>query len=344
VIGSINTPGREVSQVSSSLGRADHWGAFKARCGVGRMHYTVDPGLYALGNPDKHSPVLVTASYKMSFDKLRESLPGRDAWILVLDTSGINVWCAAGAGTFGTEELVTRIQLSGLDQIVSHRELIVPQLGAPGIKAHVVENVSGFRVTYGPIKAKDLPSFLDAGHRATPEMRCKTFTAWERAILIPVEIVTFPKLAMLIILILMFFLGGFMGKEGFWPNALNHGLFAVIGLLAAILAGAVFTPLLLPWLPGRAFSLKGMTVGFIVAGFLLLSRLSEMAAIGDRIEMLAWFFLIPAIAAYLAMNFTGASTYTSLSGVKKEIRWALPFEIGAGIVGLSLWIGTFFIA
>jgi acetyl-CoA decarbonylase/synthase complex subunit gamma len=44
------------------------------------------------------------------------------------------------------------------------------------------------------------------------------------------------------------------------------------------------------------------------------------------------------------MNFTGASTYTSLSGVRKEMRWALPMEIGAGIVGLGLWLGSNFIA
>jgi hypothetical protein len=343
VIGSTDKGGREVPQIASSLASADQWGTFKARFGVGRMHYTVDPGLYALGNPDTHSPVLVTANYKMSFDKLREALPGRDAWVLVLDTKGINVWCAAGAGTFGTEELVRRIEFSGLAQIVSHRELIVPQLGAPGIAAHLVKSMSGFKVTYGPIEARDLPAFLDAGHRATPEMRRKTFTTAERAVLIPVELVTFPRLAMLIIFVFMFFVGGFMGKEGFWPNALNHGLFAVIGLLAAILAGAVFTPLLLPWLPGRAFSLKGLTVGFIVAGLLLSFRWNEMAAIGDRLEMFGWFFLIPAIAAFLAMNFTGASTYTSLSGVKKEIRWALPLEIGTGIVGLSLWIAAYFI-
>jgi len=142
----------------------------------------------------------------------------------------------------------------------------------------------------------------------------------------------------------MFLLGGLMGKEGFWPNAYNHGLFAIIALLAAILAGTVLTPLLLPWLPGRAFSLKGMEAGLIVAGFLLSFRWTEPASAGDRLEMLAWLLLIPALAAYLAMNFTGASTYTSLSGVKKEIRWALPFEIGAVIIGLSLWIGAYCIA
>jgi acetyl-CoA decarbonylase/synthase complex subunit gamma len=59
-----------------------------------------------------------------------------------------------------------------------------------------------------------------------------------------------------------------------------------------------------------------------------------------RLEAIAWLFLIPTLSAYLAMNFTGASTYTSLSGVKREMRKALPLEIGAAIVGLGLWIGS----
>ena len=65
-----------VPRVSSSLAWADRFGSFKARWGVGRMRYTIDPGLYAVGMPDEHSPVLVTANYKMSFDRVRETLSG----------------------------------------------------------------------------------------------------------------------------------------------------------------------------------------------------------------------------------------------------------------------------
>lgn len=95
------------------------------------MHYTVDPGLYGIGDPDPESPVLVTANYKMSFDLLKRAVSGLDAWILVLDTFGINVWCAAGKGTFGTDESVDRIESSGLGDVVSHRRLIVPQSVPP---------------------------------------------------------------------------------------------------------------------------------------------------------------------------------------------------------------------
>jgi len=307
------------------------------------MHYTVEPGLYALGIPDKQSPVFVTANYKMSLDKLREALPGRNAWIVVLDTQGINVWCASGKGTFGTRELVGRIKSSGLEQIVSHRELILPQLSGPGVAAHLVEKLSGFKVIYGPILAADLPAFLDHGLRATPEMRRKTFTTWERMVLIPMELIEALKAGLIVILI--FFLLAFLGNSGgVWTNSLQHGLLAAMAILAAILAGAVLSPLLLPWLPGRAFSLKGFSLGTLAVAVLLVFVWNGWVKWVGRLEILAWVLLIPAASAYLAMNFTGASTYTSLSVVRKEMRWALPLQIGAGTVGMILWLGSNFIA
>ncbi|MCP4682770.1 MAG: acetyl-CoA synthase subunit gamma [Desulfobacterales bacterium] len=342
VTGSIQTPAGAVPQIQATLARTDRWGSIKARWGVGRMDYTLDPGLYALGTPDENSTVLVTANYKMSFDRLREALPARNAWILVLNTDGINVWCAAGKGTFGTEELVRWIEFSGLTRIVSHRRLVLPQLGGPGIAAHQVKKLSGFKVIYGPILAKDLPAFLDAELKATPEMRSKTFTTWERAVLIPIEVVSIIKWS-LIVLPAFFLIGGLGGAAGFWPSAMNYGLFAGFALLGALFAGAVLTPLLLPWIPGRAFSLKGLIMGLIiVAGFIVL-RAGALAHWQGRFEILAWLFLVPAISAYLAMNFTGASTYTSLSGVKKEMKWAVPLEIGFCAMGLCLWIGSRFI-
>jgi len=342
VKGSFQTPIGTVPQISSSLAWADHWGSIKARWGAGRMHFTVEPGLYALGRPDEKATVLVTANYKMSFDRLREALAGRDAWILVLDTEGINVWCSAAKGTFGTEELVRRIDSSKLAQVVSHRDLILPQLAGPGVAAHQVKKLSGFGVIYGPIRAKDLPSFMDNGLKATPEMRRKTFTTCERVVLIPVELVTAFKWV-LIISPVFFLLGGLGGPGGFWASALDYGLFSLLALLAALTAGAILTPLLLPWLPGRAFSLKGLSMGLIMAGILTVFRAGDLGTWTGRLEILAWLFLVPSVAAYLGMNFTGASTYTSLSGVKKEIKWAVPLEIAAGAVGLCLWLGSVFI-
>jgi acetyl-CoA decarbonylase/synthase complex subunit gamma len=306
---------------------------------MGRMRYTVDPGLYALGNPGQSSPVLVTANYKLTFDRLRQALPKLDAWVLVLDTKGINVWCAAGKGTFGTGELVERIRLAGLERVVNHRELILPQLAGPGVSAHQVKKLSGFKVIYGPIRARDLPAFLDAGCKATPEMRQKTFTTWERAVLIPIELVAALKI--LAFVLPAFFLLGGLGSGGtFWDNVWTHGLFAAVALLLSLGVGAVLTPLLLPYLPGRAFALKGFFLSIWGVLFLLVVFGGGGTTWTGILERLSWVLMVPAISAYLAMNFTGASTYTSLSGVKKEMRWAVPLEIGAGGIGLVLWLGT----
>ncbi|MEW6334621.1 MAG: mercury methylation corrinoid protein HgcA [Thermodesulfobacteriota bacterium] len=343
VAGSLSTPAGSVPRISAELRRRDRWGAMKARWGVGRMDYTVDPGLYALGNPDRESPVLVSANYKMSFDRLRGSLPGRDAWILVLDTKGINVWCAAGKGTFGTEELVKRIDASGLKEVVSHRWVILPQLGAPGVAAHTVKKRSGFGVRYGPIDAGDLPAYLDSGFKATRHMRIKTFPLKERAVLIPVELVAALKPSLLIVAFL-FLLGGIGGPSGYWENALRDGAFAAAAFLSAVVAGAVINPLLLPYLPGRAFATKGLWLGIAVAIAILWLPGYDLSMWAGRLGVLAWLLIIPAVTAYLAMNFTGCSTYTSLSGVNREMRWALPLEIGMGATGLLLWTASRLIA
>ena len=181
------------------------------------------------------------------------------------------------------------------------------------------------------------------GFKASPDMRRKNFTVWERAVLIPVELVGIFKPA-LIIVPLFFFLAGLGGPDPFWASAFNYGLFAVLALLAAVTAGAILTPLLLPWLPGRAFTTKGLGIGLIAALILAIFRSGLFDTWTGRLEILGWFFLVPAVAAYLAMNFTGCSTYTSLSGVRKEMKWAVPLEIGAGVVGLCLWLGSRFLA
>jgi len=343
VIGSIQARVGPVPKVASAVSWTDRWGSYKARWRINRMNYKVDPGLYALGKPDDKAAVIVTANYKMTFDKLRQALAGRDLWILVLDTRGINVWCAAGKGTFGTTELIDRIESSGLAHVVSHRDLILPQLAGPGVSAHLAKKSSGFKVIYGPIRAEDLPAFLDAGYQATPEMRLKTFTTVERAVLIPVELVGGFKIAF-IVLPILFLLDSFWRVGAHGSNGLSHGLYSVVAVLTGILAGTVLTPLLLPWLPGRAFSFKGMVLGILATLAFIVLRGSGWETWGDRLETATWCFVIPALSAYLAMNFTGASTYTSLSGVRREMRRAVPLQIGAGILGLAFWLGSHFIS
>ena len=341
IIGSVETAVGKVPQVASDLQFTDRVGAFKARVGVNRMHYAVDPCLYALGKPTGDSPVLVSANYKLSFDRLRSSLPGQDAWIMVLDTKGINVWCAAGKGTFGTEEIISRVQECRLAEVVSHRTLVLPQLGAPGVAAHSVKESCGFRVRYGPVRAEDIPAYTDAGMKATPEMRRVSFTLAERLVLTPMELVLGAKYVAILALA-VFFLAG-LGRGGYSFDLLpSAGVWAAALVFVGFLAGAFLTPAALPWLPGRAFSIKGAAAGLIICVVYAIIGWQGIAEPAGWMDILAWALVVPVLSAFFAMNFTGASTYTSLSGVKREMRLALPMEIAAMVIGVGLWVTSRF--
>ncbi|MDD8025468.1 MAG: mercury methylation corrinoid protein HgcA [Acidobacteriota bacterium] len=334
IIGSVETAEGDVPLVATRLNRADRNGTLLARLSIKRMSHAVRPGLYGFGKPDAWSPVFVTGNYKMSFDYLRRSLDGRDGWILVLDTRGINVWCAAGKGTFGTDELVARMEAAGLARVVSHRTLILPQLGAPGVAAHEVAKRTKFRVVYGPIRAEDLPAFLDAGSKATPRMRRARFLFKDRIILTPVEIAMVIKSKTFLGILIAWALG-LIGVK-----FLSFNLPVVLG---AVFIGTVVVPALLPWIPVRAFSLKGWLLGFLwTAGFLALNGLPATA--GGWLSAASYLLILPAFAAFIAMNFTGSSPITSLSGVVKEMKTAVPLMILSAGLGLGAFIAAAVVA
>jgi hypothetical protein len=340
--GTVATPVGDVPRVSTTLTWADRAGSWKARWGIGRMHYKVEPGLYAVGRPEADSPVFVSANYKMSFDRLRAQLNGVDGWIVVLDTRGINVWCAAGKGTFGTEEIVRRVEMDRLQEVVSHRRLVVPQLGAPGVSAHEVTRRCGFHVVYGPVRAADLPAFLRADMKATPDMRRVQFPLRDRVVLIPVELVLGAKHV-------LFIAASFVVLAGLGPGiyslerAISVGVTSAALFLAVFAASVVLTPTLLPWLPGRSFSTKGVWIGLAVVLAVGGWVWAHGGMFEDGLGAAAWLFMAPAVASFVAMNFTGVSTYTSLSGVRREMRVALPVQAVCAVIGAGLWLaGRFF--
>lgn len=315
----------EIRPALTTLSAKDKLGAWKVRWGIGRMNYTVAPGLYTVGEPDGESPVLVSANYKLTFDTLRKNLVGVNCWLLILDTKGINVWCAAGKGTFGTAELANRIEAVGLSGVVTHRNLILPQLGASGVSAHEIKKLTGFSVTYGPVRACDIRSFIASGCKATPEMRTVNFTLRDRVVLTPIELVEAAKISVFVFGVL-FLLNLFIARP--------FGAFDAAAYFGTVLVGSVVTPALLPFIPGRAFAWKGWLLGMIWAVFAVwvfgwFSADNWMLAAG-------YLLILPAVSGFFAMNFTGCSTYTSPSGVLKEMRLALPPFVVTGVAGAVL--------
>ena len=110
-----------------------------------------------------------------------------------------------------------------------------------------------------------------------------------------------------------------------------------LATIAAILAGTVLFPMLLPWIPTKDFSTKGFTLGFLVT--LPFSWNAFMAP--DTIWWLhkglalSYLLVMPTITAFFTLNFTGSTTFTSVTGVRKEIYRYVPkmaLMFGAGVV------------
>ena len=333
----INTSAGKVPRVKTSISTSDLLGTFGARTGINRNNYRIAPGLYCTGDPTHDSPVFVSANYKLSFDNLRKGLDGISSWVIVLDTRGINVWCAAGKGTFSTDEIISKVKQTGLEKIVNHRELILPQLSATGVSAKKVKKGCGFKVIWGPVRSKDLKQFIRNGNRADNFMRRATFSLKERLVLVPIELSITIKLFLWSLLV-MFILSGIGADIFSFGFALNRGITGVIALVAGLVAGTVAVPALLPWIPGVAFSLKGAFTGLIAGIGVVLFKGEGLSTM----EIPALILLTAAVSSYLAMNFTGSTPFTSPSGVEKEMRRAIPLQISSVLVASVLWVwGSF---
>ncbi|MDP2690617.1 MAG: mercury methylation corrinoid protein HgcA [Deltaproteobacteria bacterium] len=324
---------KPVQRVFPQWNLSDHLGRIGCRVSGLRMGYSVAPGLYALGEPGEKSDIFVSANYKLSFDILRRSLKGLNAWILVLDTKGINVWCAAGKGTFGTEELVRRVHEAGLSGLVSHRRLIAPQLGAPGISAHEVRKRTGFRVYYGPVDAGDIRAYIDAGYKASEGMRAVRFPLIDRLALTPMEIIPSLKVYPLFALLMLFVFGlspsGIVFRDAlYWARP-----FLIMGLVS-ILAGAFITPALLPFIPSRSFAIKGW-----LSGIAMIAPAAWAFGLYHQTGVAATafaFLFFPLAASYIALQFTGSTVFTGMSGVRKELKFSVPVYASAAFVSFVL--------
>lgn len=204
----------------------------------------VPVGLRRIGKPDQNSPVLVTCNFYITVRRIVRALKGYDFWLLVADSKGVNVWCAAGAEEFNTHCVVSAIKTSGIEEEVAHRRIILPPLGAPGIKADEVKKQTGWSVKWGPVRLNDIPRYLDNNQRRTEPMKRVTFTWRERIDTALGSLFPF------------YFLGA-VGFMIFGPHLLADYL--LIGALTFL-----FFYLACPWLPGKIGLIKALILDFIL--------------------------------------------------------------------------------
>lgn len=187
-------------------------------------------GLRPVGRPDADSPVIVTANFSLTVKRVLRALEGRDVWLLVAGADGINVWCAACGGLFNHHRVIDAIKISGLASRVRHREVILPALSAPGMDRGVIQEETGFRARFGPVRAADIPAWLGAGRKKTEAMRRFRFDWRHRADMF--FSMNFPMWAGLAVILAIFWPHYLLGATGlFW------GALAVLYLLVDVIPG-----------------------------------------------------------------------------------------------------------
>ncbi len=213
-------------------------------------------GLVPVGNPGPDDPVLLTGNFTLTVRRLQQSLRGMNCWLLCADSKGINVWCAAGGGHLTHHDVISVLRTSGVEERVHHRRLVLPQLAATGVERRVVEDVTGWKTSWGPARLEDLPAFLARGRATRRAERRMRFPLWER-----LEMATMWGVPMLVIAAPLAWLAGGLPAAG------------AVALAVVVAVGGVFS--LLPWLPLRGWrrwlTLGGAAlVGLTAAGAVLL--------------------------------------------------------------------------
>lgn len=343
IVKNLTVEGLNVPVLSREMSHKEVLGSAMVRFGIQRMAYHFPAGLYFIGDeslatPQSKTPVLVTCNYKLTLDALRSHLKGKAYWLLVLDTKGVNVWCAAGKGTFGTEELIFQLVKGQVAKVTGARTVILPQLGASRMTPHIVKNLTKINLVYGPIRAEDIDTFIGNGYKATEEQRKVSFNWRERLVLTPIEfMMSFKYIGLVYLFMLLYNWLGISKTFSFVTP-----IYQTLPFLLALFSGSVLFPLALPLLPFRAFSLKSLSLSLPLTVLVWLGR--SWFGLGDSLFAFAglslpWIWGI----AFIALNFTGSTTFTSLSGVAYEVgqfKKVTPFILGASVIALimGIWI------
>jgi ubiquinone/menaquinone biosynthesis C-methylase UbiE len=275
-------------------------------------------GLYRVGNPNRGSPVLVTGNYELTVRRLVRKLDGQvDCWLVVANSRGINVWCAAGGGHFTTEDVISAIKTSGVGELVDHHALILPQLCANGVDGWRIRQETKWGVHWGPVRAHDVPAYLVAGRMKTDTMRYVTFPLRNRLEMTIISTVFFGVLLAIPFAIL-------------WPH--------LLGLtLGALAIQALVFGLFLPWIPGRDGLMKGV---FLAAATVLgVALWGQLAGDWPFIKYFDRSLGLGFLAYFVAGEFQGMSPL-----MRGEANWDV--ELGVGLLTLlaygagRLLIGT----
>jgi len=137
-------------------------------------------GLIRIGNPNRNSPVFLTCNYHLTVERVKRALKGIDCYLLVANSRGHNVWCGSTGGHLTNHNVISVLNTSGIEELVDHTNVILPQLAATGIESRVIQKKTGWKLIWGPVYGKDIPPFIENKFKKTPEMRKVKFLLVQR--------------------------------------------------------------------------------------------------------------------------------------------------------------------
>ncbi len=222
-------------------------------------------GLMKIGNPDANSPVFLTCNYHLTVERVKRALKDMDCYLLIANSKGINVWCASTGGYLTNHSVISVLKTSGIESLVRHRNIILPQLAATGVETRVIREKTGWNIIWGPVYASDIPAFMEGGFKKTPEMRGVRFPLSQRIEMASAWAFPISAISALIMLLL-------------WPEVILPLMFMIWGLSFLIFLSF---PLYIRWL-----SSEGKKIGFIFFDF------------GKGFQLVLWGGVVLCVAAY----------------------------------------------
>ena len=206
--------------------------------------FSTEPTLIKVGNPNEMSPVLLTCNFNITVKRVLKALKGLDCYLLVAPSNGINVWCGACGDDFHTDSVLSIIKTSGINDLVKHKNLILPQLSAPGIDPVEIKKKTGWNVKFGPVYIKDIHKYLENNFTKSKKQSIIRFTLSKRA-----EMANMYFFSLFIILTPIYWIVAI-----FLPSILDLILYLdTILLLMIIMYGCL---LILPSIPTRTGAIK----------------------------------------------------------------------------------------
>ncbi len=121
----------------------------------------VEPKLYAIGEPDKKSPIFVTTNFSLTYFLVSGEIEnsGISAWLVIPECEGFSVLTAWAAGKFSGTSIAKFIKEIDIEKQTETKQIVIPGYVAQ-ISGELEENMPGYKVLVGPGEAGDLEGFI----------------------------------------------------------------------------------------------------------------------------------------------------------------------------------------